>query len=86
MQPGDFGAQQAPVQATDLGQQDEGVPSDSEDDERETSGTAAAADVASADMAAGPSSANFGQGKPHSARPNSSFKAATTHHQSCNHI
>lgn len=66
LQPGPMnGGQQAPVQAAGQEQQDQGVPSDSDelDRGREAAGAAAAPDLAPPDdLAAGPSNANFGQG------------------------
>jgi hypothetical protein len=65
LQPGPVnGGQQAPVQAAGQEQQDQGVPSDSDDLDRgrEAAEAAAAPDLAPDDLAAGPSNASFGQG------------------------
>ncbi|KAK9915695.1 hypothetical protein WJX75_002779 [Coccomyxa subellipsoidea] len=64
IQPGPVnGGQQAPVQAAGQEQQDQGVPSDSDDLDRgrEAAEAAAAPDLAPNDLAAGPSNASFGQ-------------------------
>ena len=68
-QPGPLGGQGAPVQATNQAQPDQaqpeqgGVPSDSDDDDRAGPSDVAMPDQATADVAAGHPSANFGQGQ-----------------------